>query len=374
MAPPFGYPTSCRPRNQSGRARERWSWAAKRCFLAGRRSNAVRTGKSRFARRIKDLSGPRHLLSTKPPRQIEGQASPADAIEVRLPSRIALLLALAATAYSCRRQSLEVAPDAAARATTPYTPEAGPGGDDVRAACDAFAAASCDALEAEGWHYIERTFASRARCIERHAMLCRARAVVPHTGMTPAALQRCAANPFPDDCRMPGDLPNGRVCVLDAQCTSANCLMPRGALCGVCADPAPTENGWPCQNDRCGPDFACLDGKCYAQAPLGARCRLEVGCQRGASCENGRCVPRAVMLSHERGKGPPEIRGAEGDSCGAGQRTECFGETRCSQEPPRCARIPDVGESCEDGVAGTCLFPASCVHGKCALRSYDRCD
>jgi hypothetical protein len=68
-----------------------------------------------------------------------------------------------------------------------------------------------------------------------------------------------------------------------------------------------------------------------------------------------------------------EVRGKEGDPCGANVPTWCFGETFCGEQL-RCTRKPDVGEKCGDTGDNHCLFPAQCVHGTCAMRSYDRCD
>jgi hypothetical protein len=237
---------------------------------------------------------------------------------------------------------------------------------------------------------------------------CQNTVALPGSGVTPAALEACAAalnglhapcQTAPDKvgvilngsasnlaaCNFQGSLPEGTPCNENLQCASALCsgahqtLGTEGPLpptCGTCAPTAAI--GESCSSSGCGPGAMCSGAPplCVAAVTYGAL---------GASCDGtaSLCVP-GLSCNTQTGQ-CGGIPANVGDPC---SNSVCALPLLCGGTPPTCQQ-PEAGSClagqlcpggfvCEDTVPGVCVpitwvmpgepcgaFPSQCLVGSC---------
>jgi hypothetical protein len=146
-----------------------------------------------------------------------------------------------------------------------------------------------------------------------------------------------------------GTEPAGGPCGLDVESfvcgPGTECVLDL-SLCGSCELLLSVGESCPVEGATCGSAADCLDGACRARARVGEPC-AEADCELGATCDGGRCVPRATFVGL-------------GDECDATRR--CPYATRC--EDGICEPTARLGDSCASDVdceAGWCGEAGTCV-------------
>jgi len=202
---------------------------------------------------------------------------------------------------------------------------------------------------------------------------------LPGSGMTPAALEACAAALEVSSCQSPtgpplacqfhGSLPGGAYCNEDIQCQSGSCqgtvLIPPGGpvdpyTCGTCAPVATL--GEVCGSAGCESNAICLTNDTTAPSPtytcvavtegeLGASCdRLAKVCKPGLYCDGN--TSRCAAL------------GNIGAACGEGPSASwgggCEPPLICAGSPLTCREPLPEGAPCSPNAPFDCAAGLFC--------------
>jgi hypothetical protein len=209
---------------------------------------------------------------------------------------------------------------------------------------------------------------------------CQNTVALPGSGVTPAALEACAAalNALPCSlvpdvigltvsgyaaasflaaCNFRGSLAAGAPCNENFQCASALCSGahetlgtggPLPSTCGACAPTAAI--GESCSSSGCGPGAICSGAVCVAvtYGALGASCAANASlCAPGLYCS-----PTLPQAGHCVG-----FPGNVGDSCS--DSIACAGTLVCEGTPQTCQQPVPAGGSCSIGQ--DCAYGLACV-------------
>jgi hypothetical protein len=196
-------------------------------------------------------------------------------------------------------------------------------------------------------------------------------------------------------CQFKGTLTDGAACANDAQCASGVCYVPDKAACGTCK--AMAKAGGDCSATKCEPGLTCNKNQCVARAKEGATCNDSVPCAVGLSCTEGKCTKglgakaackvngapcdtlaglycKPASLQTQDGTCEPLTLAKPGAACGLSlspldfavcvDRSDCIGASQGKQGV--CTAHLNDGAECGDGKP-SCLAPAQCRNGKCAV-------
>jgi hypothetical protein len=263
-------------------------------------------------------------------------------------------------------------------------------------ACAEFAKLSC-AKAAECLPFeLSTQFGDTQTCEARRTANCKAELASTGVSRTPDAVSACAKDTKTSNCpdgiigktvascaTSTGSLNEKDACNFNAQCSSTYCKPIPGTGCGTCAkrqavgalcsNTAECEVGALCSQQKCtlpanfGEDCAqekpcagslkCIERKCAQPLAIGVACAGEP-CTPGAYCSGSTntCTAYAVSLANE--------------TCGSvqGKLSSCKAAGFCgSQAGATCLPSAADGGGCDDVNGPRCMFPASCVAGKCTL-------
>lgn len=282
--------------------------------------------------------------------------------------------------------------------------------------CDRLAQSYCARLEAcdfarfhysGGFSYF--SFADQGRCRERFSLACSRLRAVPAAGIDDARIDACSAAldavscgnlSLSPDPRLPacdwgpGALDNNAPCRLDLQCQSQRCSTSKGQGCGACH---PTvDDGQPCSTQiDCKPGATCWKNICTPLGSEGDPCASgSPPCSPGLSCSKtcqpplalnpcgGSCDASQGLTCDATSKQcVPQPLSSLGESCGPvggdlyKPPTLCQDQTGCLNQNDfgagSCKPLLLEGEACDANAGPGCLFPASCLGGKCALLAAD---
>ena len=249
-----------------------------------------------------------------------------------------------------------------------------------------------------------------ATCRERRKIRCDVRLTAPSSNETPARVNACVALlskftcdnyadrvNWPENCEAPpGNLADGALCGVGAQCRGRGCFPPDNSLCGLCTTLSPV--GAPCIGASCQDNLHCPSGTCVAYLREGDACRF-VGTPLcafgfaciGASSGQGRCAKRlgigvtcdpmgfecndAQGLTCDDATSrcqPDPGRPAAGALCQLGQF--CRADAWCNMGTGRCEAKRREGEPCSNAPgAPVCLQPATCIGTTCVLPNPSGC-
>jgi hypothetical protein len=295
------------------------------------------------------------------------------------------------------------------------------------AACTDFANAVCTKLGTCGAEALARRYPDQATCVSRQKAQCTNTTLAPDTGRTVDGIKACtAAYPAtacvdvltgvtPVACQPsahPGKRAVGQPCAFNAQCSTAQCNVLRGAACGTCAATAP-KAGDPCPLS-CGPQLYCntTTNVCTAYATAGQPCDATTACLPGLGCvgstttAKGACVASATTVSAacdtSVATGVPcavdeglvcqtkqcvkYVAATTGQACGPTKPTSsvCVGGSKCNNDPGvtgTCQGPAADGAACSTGDDQGCLPTADCVgsatganvQGTCTVRTATAC-
>lgn len=283
------------------------------------------------------------------------------------------------------------------------------GGQTPQEACGAFAAATCRKIASCYSASLRSTYGDEVTCAARVVLGCVPRLQLSGTSDTPAQVLACAAalgatscddyygNRQPAPCQpQAGALPLQAPCGDSNQCQSTFCEGAAGG-CGRCARRA--QQGEPCQEGGCAAGTLChrylSQGMpvttCQAPAPLRGAC-VSAPCEFSWNCFGGTCIrPESLggacdgLCDWRRGRECDASRGCifihwstPGMECGravTGNSIVCQGNGWCDITRPNpkgvCKAGPADGASCSGALS--CLSPARCVAGRCALPDLMSC-
>jgi hypothetical protein len=268
--------------------------------------------------------------------------------------------------------------------------------------------------------FIMTTYGDLATCVSRTQLACLNNLAAPDTGISPAQLEKCAAeyatwscidlfdngaNP-PADCAPPGKRANGVACTFAGQCASRFCSNVKYATCGTCDD-QPLD-GTACVSSGCAPGQECKtestgDMLCRDRLDVGSStCTADIPCKAFSSCVGasstnpakvGVCTTTSTSAGATCGGTNPTcennlglacqgVTGAKtcqpiayvqaGAACGTladGSRAECvdgdcFTETgpAASTDLGTCVAQTADGAPCDTQLGPLCLAPARCVY------------
>jgi hypothetical protein len=198
--------------------------------------------------------------------------------------------------------------------------------------------------------------------------------------MTPAKVESCAASIPGVSCASflslsfgaacapdPGDLGNGAACGDDGQCQSTFCARAPTSQCGQCA--GQTSSGSSCVNGACSGGLVCPSGTCQASVAgkVDDSCSNQTQCDlaHGVGCntQSGTCIALAVSTD-----------GSCGYDFSGGPFVICPGSGTCdSLMGGNCNSAAADGTSCDPTNGPTCMPPARCSGGTCALPDSSSC-
>jgi hypothetical protein len=276
-------------------------------------------------------------------------------------------------------------------------------------ACADYADAICDLEQACEPGTLDFFWGAVATCKERVKVDCPYRFAVSGTKETPARLEACANALASSSCaayfdtdhqpgaciHLVGDLPDGASCGLRSQCQGGTCRkVATHSDCGVCVS---ATAGSSCEFDsQCPANLVCSNGTCAppSKHALGDACDIDHRCAGGLACagSNGtgtgtcskpfgpgsscdpmnetgdECDPTQALACDlaQRACNPRIPLRAAGQPCDVGQ--SCDGSSWC--DSGTCRPKSREGEPCVDDVNPTvpsCLAPARCVDGVCAI-------
>lgn len=284
--------------------------------------------------------------------------------------------------------------------------------EEQKAACAAFAKASC-ARKAECSPYnISIMYGTLELCEATSARECETELSLPGGTQTLERIQSCTASQPTAACARafglvigdescsspPGTLGSDAACVSDSQCASDNCELgdsthcyscqsgppktaPLGAACDPVEGPGCSEGlcyfdscvklahlGEACDaNAICEAFLPCRDGVCSPALGDGADCTQDADCVLGWACTSGKCA-----------ESPPNLTSV-GTSCGFGTMTMCALFTQYCKGPfgsaGTCQLVSQEGEPCGQDVFGddSCASGLECRDGTCQLEALDAC-
>jgi hypothetical protein len=263
-------------------------------------------------------------------------------------------------------------------------------------ACEEYSKASCAKTAQCQSFALTAIFGDAQTCEARVRVNCIADLAATGTSSTPESVATCAKDAkatlcadltigkrVPSCAALPGTLNEGDACNFNTQCTSTFCKPVSGTGCGkckkreavgaLCSTSADCEVGASCSQQKCvlpanfGEECApekpcagslkCIDRKCVQPLAIGADCVSEP-CVGGAYCDGAtkKCTEIAVASANE--------------VCGAvqGKVSLCKASGFCNPAPgATCLPSAADGGGCDDISGPRCMFPATCVAGKCTL-------
>ncbi len=284
-------------------------------------------------------------------------------------------------------------------------------------ACDDYASAICERIEACAPFYLKLGLSTRDQCMARFKINCPSVFTATGTSATPTRLAQCATDArslscddvfgrnTPASCRFePGELADGAACGTDAQCKNKLCRLPASNTCGACSTPGTA--GAACErNEDCDAGLGCAQKKCVAFGKAGAKCDAATPCIATYSCVGGVCaIPLEAgatctpslnfsenpcnflkgLFCHTKNNvcatvdlvAPGSPCGFINDTivgCSAGDcKTDALGKGTC------VAKAAD-GATCETETSGNgerlpkCQDPARCVSGVCKITDPAAC-
>lgn len=273
------------------------------------------------------------------------------------------------------------------------------------AACEMFAQAYCDALQACATVAVPLYFGDRATCLSRMKLSCTTDQMSPGISRTPEDLAACAhdaassscadlvANRLPASCQVkPGSLANGAACGSSWQCLSTHCEKSAAGSCGTCAVRQPA-NADCTVDEGCTAGLVCSNGKCTAPVGPGASCNSNTPCRSDLYCEKttelctahvgaaASCAGDSSACDLLNGYGCNPFNhtcqaigvAKGGEPCGIvnGTLVLCIALDACPgatlTQPGACASPAADGTTCGDN--SHCLPPATCVNQLCRLPS-----
>jgi hypothetical protein len=301
---------------------------------------------------------------------------------------------------------------------------AGCGGVTADQACSDSAKATCTRLDQCRKNGVVNAYGDLGTCISRMKANCVTALAAADTGNSPAAVEACAmaqpsgtcqdflqGKPVPACATAQGHRSNGAPCAFNAQCQSAFCAVPRGSLCGSCAN-LPVA-GDPCTDvGNCGPNLDCTPMKvCEPFVAGGGACDGQtLVCAPGQSCviaamqAMGTCQPAGKLAGDAcdpKRQTAPGCDGTLGLFCASTLKCTavtyvkagaacgnmamntvdnvCQTGTCVAGMPSSCVALAKEGEACDTMTGPGCMNPGRCVTsgggtaGTCALPDPTQC-
>jgi hypothetical protein len=298
-----------------------------------------------------------------------------------------------------------------AGACSQSAPQPAPGGGPTptltpEQACGALADAFCGQLGTCAPALLTLIYGDAPTCALRQKLDCAGTSTAPGVTAVASDVSTCADNLTTAACGgffaalegctvSPGTFPAGAACGVDAQCQSTHCRRDSGS-CGTCAATVPA--GASCSDDPggCEPGTACDTRKiCSSRIATGGSCAGGQRCETPYVCGEGVCVdggaPGADCGAQKLACDPLHGRcdptsskcvplgfALAGEGCGllGGKAVFCSGlgtcDIRSGSTNGTCIASAADGESC--GASGpSCMPPATCVGGTCAVESPATC-
>lgn len=289
-------------------------------------------------------------------------------------------------------------------------------------ACQAQAAQSCTFTRDCFPSSFSYSYVDMAGCTAREKKRCLLEQALPGNAMTPTLRQRCTtaksalttcAQYYDDsykitECQVPGTLTDGTACGAHAQCKSVYCQLDysKTPACGTCQPyvKAGETCDYSVPNFRfCAPATACVGPagakKCTAAVPTGGACSADTWCLSQDACQSGKCQPRlGAGAACDRAVEPCDSTKslqcspmtnkceklfsytAAGTACTVPATTYpanlCGLGSSCSTSfgTGTCIAQVNDGDACAapPGTPG-CLWPATCVSGRCTFPDPEVC-
>lgn len=279
----------------------------------------------------------------------------------------------------------------------------GGGGPTITQAENAVANALCQQYATCFPFLLSLAWGDLATCTQRYQTALAADVAANGYGATPSQFESCASalagescttvrnGVLPTACQVAGSVAAGSPCGTNGQCQTNYCKLGSSGTCGVCA--AIEAAGASCTADGdCGPGNICANQTCAAPGTAGATCNATQRCQPSLACNTTTGVCEAYVTT-------PGGSCAGGHSCDGTLGLFCSPSMICAQATlapyggacgfvassfalcadggscitggalsGTCATPLADGQGC-NGDAGTpsCLLPATCTNGTCAL-------
>jgi hypothetical protein len=295
-------------------------------------------------------------------------------------------------------------------------------------ACNDFAKASCALLDQCRKHGTANAYGTLGACVQRTHDNCVRGLMAVGNPDDPAGVESCAIALPTETCDQylqntpvaacaggHGSLATGAGCAFDGQCQTGFCGIPKGSLCGKCAN-APAAGDSCAMVTACGHGMVCTPmqvcepwvlatGACDNMTKVcapGLTCVIPMGMMQGtctaeastvgATCDNRRqtaaaCDPnQAVFCASSKMCVAINYVGA-GAPCGAQMMASgdnvCTGASACFSPgggmPAMCVADAVEGGACDLMIGPACMSPARCVvtgggaSGTCALPDGTMC-
>jgi hypothetical protein len=284
-------------------------------------------------------------------------------------------------------------------------------------ACSDLAMNLCTKLNSCAPFYVTLDYGSVSQCAARSAIDCPDVLMANGSGATASDVEACAqayasascealeSNSPPPACQIAGTLAAGAVCGSNQQCLGPNayCKIAPTAICGACATQSAAGGACTSSDDCqsglvCGAAVGATSGSCVSPGAAGAMCDSGHPCQSTLVCSNttcsmpvqagGACDPQAQNCDLTQGlfcnptsKVCAQVQtAAAGAACGfsASSNTytvcangaQCNGATATMQGT--CGSVAADGAACGSNMA-TCMAPAICVNDVCTIPNPSSC-